>query len=64
MRDYTYISDIVDGIVSSLINNKSLNLEVFNLGNSYPISLNTFIETCEKVSGKPRYFKSKKIIKL
>ena len=52
MRDYTYISDIVDGIVSSLINNKSLKLEVFNLGNSYPISLNKFIETCEKVSGK------------
>ncbi len=52
MRDYTYISDIVDGIVSSLLNNKSLKLEVFNLGNSYPISLNTFIETCEKVSGK------------
>ncbi len=52
MRDYTYISDIVDGIVSSLLNNKLLNLEVFNLGNSYPISLNTFIETCEKVSGK------------
>ena len=52
MRDYTYISDVVDGIVSSLLNNKSLKLEVFNLGNSYPISLNTFIETCEKVSGK------------
>ena len=52
MRDYTYISDIVDGIISSLLNNKSLKLEVFNLGNSYPISLNTFIETCEKVSGK------------
>ena len=31
MRDYTYISDIVDGIVSSLLNNKSLKLEVFNL---------------------------------
>lgn len=52
MRDYTYISDIVDGIISSLLNNKSLKSELFNLGNSYPISLNTFIKTCEKVSDR------------
>lgn len=49
MRDFTYISEIVDVIVVSLLNNKSLKLEVFNLGNSYLISVNTFIETCEKV---------------
>jgi len=50
MRDYTYISDIVDGIVSSIINNKLLSCEVINLGNSSPVSLNEFIETCEKVT--------------
>ena len=52
MRDYTYISDIVEGIVSALLTNKSKGSEILNLGNSYPISLNQFIETCEKITGK------------
>jgi UDP-glucuronate 4-epimerase len=52
MRDYTYISDIVDGIISCInikMNNKS---EIFNLGNENPVSLNEFISTCEKVLNK------------
>ena len=52
MRDYTYISDIVSGIISCItikLKNKS---EIYNLGNENPISLNEFIETCEKVTGK------------
>lgn len=36
-RDYTYISDIVNGIILS-INNLN-GYEIFNLGNSYPIQL-------------------------
>lgn len=51
-RDYTYIDDIVDGIVSALENNKKILSGIYNLGNSTPISLNKFIETCEKVSKK------------
>ncbi len=51
-RDYTYIDDIVDGVVSALENNKKIVSEVYNLGNSTPISLNNFIETCEKVAKK------------
>jgi len=50
-RDYTYVSDIVDGIVSSIDNN-SIQCDVFNLGNSTPITLNEFINTCEEVTGK------------
>lgn len=51
-RDYTYVDDIVDGVVSALQNKKDVKCEVYNLGNSDPVSLNQFIELCEKVVGK------------
>lgn len=54
-RDYTYIDDIVDGIVKSVdfaISNERRVCEVFNLGCGDPILLNDFIELCEKVCGK------------
>ena len=56
MRDYTYIDDIVNGIISSLESDIKTS-EIFNLGNSSPVSLNKFIETCEKVTGKKANFK-------
>ena len=49
-RDYTYISDIVSGIISAINCNKKC--EIYNLGNSNPVSLNEFIKTCEEVTGK------------
>lgn len=52
MRDYTYIDDIVDGIINAIINKNNLKCEVINLGNSKPITLNLFIETCEKITNK------------
>tara|TARA_E500000178_G_scaffold356655_1_gene436690 strand:- start:3701 stop:4696 length:996 start_codon:yes stop_codon:yes gene_type:complete len=52
LRDYTYIDDIVDGIISALDNKNNLCCEIFNLGNSKPVSLNSFIECCEEVTGK------------
>ena len=51
-RDYTYIDDIVQGIVSATENKKNVNCEVYNLGNSSPVSLNEFISICEDVTGK------------
>jgi UDP-glucuronate 4-epimerase len=51
-RDYTYIDDIVNGIISALDNENNIKCEIFNLGNSKPISLNKFIEICEKITGK------------
>ena len=51
-RDYTYIDDIVSGVVASLDNKKQIKCKVYNLGNSSPVSLNEFIELCEKVVGK------------
>lgn len=49
-RDYTYVSDIVSGILSAL--SKELKFEVINLGNSNPIELNKFISIIEKNVGK------------
>ena len=40
-RDYTYIDDIVDGIIRT--SNCGKKCEVYNLGNSSPVSLNEFI---------------------
>ena len=51
-RDYTYISDIVDGIIGAINNKNNVKCDVYNLGNSNPISLNTFIEICEKITNK------------
>ena len=51
-RDFTYIDDIVDGIISAYENKNNIKCEIYNLGNSEPISLNDFIKTCEKVCNK------------
>ncbi len=50
-RDYTFIDDIVSGVISSIDYNKSL-FEIFNLGNNYSISLKELIQTIEEVTGK------------
>lgn len=52
-RDFTYIDDIVNGIINCL----SLNIEngihkIFNLGNNKPVQLIQFITECENVVGK------------
>ena len=49
-RDFTYITDIVDGIITAL--DKSFDYEIFNLGNSNTVELNYFIEIIEKEIGK------------
>lgn len=50
-RDYTYIDDIVSGIISAIEYNKT-SYEIINLGGGCPISLNGMIETIEKVLNK------------
>lgn len=50
-RDYTYVDDIVDGIIKSSIhtfNNENV-YEILNLGNSSPISLKEMINTIGEV---------------
>ncbi len=46
-RDYTFVEDIVQGILAAL--NYDCSYEVFNLGNSSPVTLRTLIETLESV---------------
>jgi len=53
-RDYTYIDDVVDGIVKTIIwikKNKN-KYEIFNLGSSRTISITEMIKTIEEVLNK------------
>jgi UDP-glucuronate 4-epimerase len=45
-RDYTYIDDIVNGILGAL-NYSQSNYEIFNLGNDQTVTLNELVETIE-----------------
>ncbi|DAZ99255.1 TPA: hypothetical protein N0F65_008122 [Lagenidium giganteum] len=49
-RDYTYIDDIVQGVLLSL--DKAHGCEVFNLGNGSPVHLKDFIGIIESLVGK------------
>lgn len=49
-RDYTYVGDIVSGIISAI--QTPLGYEIINLGNNKPVSLNSFIATIEKILDK------------
>lgn len=49
-RDFTYIDDIVEGVISAL--DKDYEYEIFNLGNSQPEPLIDFINYLEKILGK------------
>jgi UDP-glucuronate 4-epimerase len=53
-RDYTYVDDIVAGIVSSLEYDPEpkLPFEIFNLGNSHPVRLAELITQLEAATGK------------
>ncbi len=48
-RDFTYIDDIVSGIIASI--EKPFEYEIFNLGNSDKVQLSYFIETIEALFG-------------
>lgn len=49
-RDYTFIDDIVNGIVTAI--GKTWQFKIINLGNNHPIKLNDFIKTIEELTGK------------
>ena len=67
-RDFTYIDDIVDGVIKVIdnpaesnkewnakepeINSSSAPYRLYNIGNNAPLPLMTFIETIEEVLGK------------
>lgn len=49
-RDFTYIDDIIQGIVAAMENCNGY--EIYNLGESRPVRLDTLIEEIEKALGK------------
>lgn len=50
-RDYTYVDDIVSGIISAL-DYTSSQYEIINLGNNQPVELSSLISQLEKILGK------------
>ena len=53
MRDFTYIDDIVAGVINVMsktpdINEDGVKYKVYNIGNNQPESLMSFVETLEK----------------
>lgn len=53
-RDFTYIDDIIEGVVATVITDRSekTKYSLYNIGNSTPVKLLDFIEAIEKVTGK------------
>ena len=54
-RDYTYIEDIVDGVIRSM--DRPAGYQVYNLGNGSPISLVKFIDLAQQAVGIPAKIK-------
>ncbi|MCK4752328.1 MAG: GDP-mannose 4,6-dehydratase [Planctomycetes bacterium] len=50
MRDFTYVDDIIDGVVAAM--DKCDGFNIYNLGESRPISVNDLIVEIEKALGK------------
>src|SRR5437660_9560686 len=55
-RDYTYITDILDGILACT--RQELGYEIFNLGESQTVTLNRLIEVLEAILGKKAIIES------
>lgn len=54
-RDYTYFSDIIDGVVAVL--DKQIDFEIINLGDSKPVQLVQLISLIEQELGKKAHIK-------
>ena len=50
MRDFTYIDDIIDGVVSAI--EKCAGFNIYNLGESRPITVNELVGKIEEALGK------------
>ncbi len=49
-RDYTYIDDIVTGVLGAIDNPQPF--EIYNLGNNTPVTLNHFLDLLQDIIGK------------
>lgn len=48
-RDYTYVDDIVAGVLAAA--DRPLGYEIFNLGNSQPVEMRRFVGLLEQITG-------------
>lgn len=54
-RDYTYVDDIVSGVLAALDyrdTSDGMRFQTFNLGNSHPVTLAELVSAIERVSGR------------
>ncbi len=51
-RDYTYIDDIVDGVLSAYERIPALGYRVWNLGSDHPVGLDEMVDTICRVVGR------------
>src|SRR5690606_33385039 len=49
-RDWTYVDDIVSGVVAAA--DRRLGFEIINLGRGEPVHLSDFVSTLEQLAGK------------
>lgn len=52
-RDFTYIDDIIEGVIRTLLNDAKISApyKIYNIGNGQPVELLDFIESIEKELG-------------
>ena len=50
-RDWTYVDDIVSGVVSAV--DHPLGYEIFNLGRGEPVLVSDFVKNIEQLAGRP-----------
>jgi UDP-glucuronate 4-epimerase len=51
-RDFTYIDDIIEGVLRVIDKPAKSNYQIYNIGNSSPVQLLEFVQTLEKHLGK------------
>ncbi len=51
-RDFSYITDIITGIIKVIETDPPATTSIYNIGNSRPVNLTDFIEIIERVTGK------------
>ena len=51
-RDYTFINDIVTGIIASYLKIDNFGFRIWNLGGDHPTTLNEMIDTISQIVGK------------
>ena len=59
-RDWTYVSDIVGGVVAAA--DKPLGYEILNLGRGEPVLLNDFVKRIETLVGQPAHLITKPML--